>query len=79
MEVNKDGKRRTTVSYASKLAPSARTSLMLGGAPKSGDERIARAVIAMSWRDYDAARELLDGAGGHLLHEYYESKLEGLR
>jgi serine/threonine protein kinase len=78
MEVEAGGKRRTTVCYAKQLKPASRTALLLPGTAKSPDERIARAFLAMLWRDVTTARAMLDGTTDHLLYPYYKGKLRKL-
>jgi hypothetical protein len=78
MDLTEGDKHRTQVCRASQLDPAARTALACPGAPRSADERVARAIVALGWRDTATARAMLDGAAGHVLYELYAARLAKL-
>ncbi|MHC5055498.1 MAG: LamG domain-containing protein [Planctomycetota bacterium] len=59
------------------VSPEQATELAEAGGwkPRTPDDHVALAVLAVLWRKYEAAAESLDAAGGHPLVEHYRARI----
>lgn len=72
------GKHTIRAFRLAELDPAFRTKLLHPGEPRSDDDRIARALLAMISLDLKTARRTLDAAVEHPLAEHYAEELRKL-